>query len=565
MKVRNTKYEIRGLFLPLKGVRGMFFDVSFTILLAFMLPLCGLGNSAFAQSTAKAGIAVDSTSIIIGSALRYQIQVESDKGVLVVFPEGQTFTPMEVIESFKIDTTDLQARQTLTKQYALTQFDSGHYTIPPQKIVIGDRTITTDSLEIEVRDVVVDTTKQKLYDIKPLIGVEVPNDSWKKYIWWVLGVLALIGLVLFLIFRKRKPKKIPEHQLPAYERALLALGRIDDEHLLDKEAFKEYYSQLSDTARQYLDEEVYDHAMESTTEELIEKLEEQKKTGSLDLDKTVITELKRVLQTADLAKFAKSNPDVGTARADRDTIETFIKETKIAIPQPTEEELLQDEAYREELAAKQKRKKIIIAISAIVVIIFFTLIGFIAVYGYDFVRDNILGHPTKELVEGEWITSAYGTPPVTISTPKVLKRMDMKLPEELAGQASVNVFGYGSIMDMFSITVNTTKFPGEVEIDLEKGVEGNIKIIEQQGVRNLLTKNEEFKTPNGIEGLKVFGTGEFPILKTDQYAKGHYVQILFGEKGGVQQVTVTWRDGDRYAEDMVKRIIDSVELTKEEK
>ena len=527
----------------------------------------GLGSTeiGFAQSEPRAAIAVDSTSIIIGSVLRYQIQVESEKGTLVVFPEGQTFTPMEVIESFKIDTTDLQARQTLTKQYALTQFDSGHYTIPSQKIIIGDHSITTDSLEILVRDVVVDTTKQKLYDIKPLIGVEVPNTSWKKYTWWVLGALALIGLVLFLIFRKRKAKKIPEHQLPAYERALLALERIDDEHLLDKEAFKEYYSQLSDTARQYLDEEVYDHAMESTTEELIEKLEEQKKIGSLNLDKTVISELKKVLQTADLAKFAKANPDIGTAKADRNTIETFIKETKIAIPQPTEEELLQDAAYREELAAKQKKKKIIIAISSIVGILLITIIGFIGFYGYDFVKDNVLGHPTKELVEGEWITSSYGSPAVTISTPKVLARVDEKIPEELAGQVSMSTFSYGSVMSMFSIKVNTGTVRGQTEFNLEQVMEGNMKLVEQQGIRNMMTKNEEFKTPGGVEGLKTFGSADFPVLgKSDETTKGNYVAFLFNEGEGLQQITLTWKENDRYAKEMIDRIIDSIELTKKE-
>ncbi len=560
MKVRNTTY--------IKQNHNIYLQRAFALFVwALVFPLCGqMSSQIFAQ---KAAVAIDSTSIVIGSILRYQIQVESDKGALVVFPEGQTFNPMEMIESFKIDTTDLQTRQTLTKQYALTQFDSGHYTIPQQKIIIGDRTLVTDSLQIEVRDVVVDTTKQKLYDIKPLIGVDVPDDSWnkiiKKYSWWILGALVLIGLVLMLIFRKRKPKKIPEHQLPAYDRALLALGRIDDEHLLDKEAFKEYYSQLSDTARQYLNEEVYDHALESTTEELIEKLEEQKKAGSLNLEKSVIIELKKVLQTADLAKFAKSNPDVGTAKADRNTIEAFIKETKIAIPQPTEEELLLDAAYREELAAKNKRKKIIIAVIAIVGIILMTVVGVIAVYGYDFVRDNVLGHPTKELVEGEWVTSTYGAPPVTISTPKVLERVSEKIPEELSGQVSMTTFAYGSILDMFSVKVNTGVVRGVTEFDLEQVMEGNMKLVEQEGITNMMTKNEEFKTPGGVEGLKVFGSADFPVFgKPDKKIKGNYVALLFNEGEGLQQITLTWKEDDHYAKEMIDRIINSIELTKKE-
>ena len=52
------------------------------------------------------------------------------------------------------------------------QFDSGAYTIPRQKVLVGDQTLYSDSVKITVRSVLVDTTKQKLYDIKPLIVVE---------------------------------------------------------------------------------------------------------------------------------------------------------------------------------------------------------------------------------------------------------------------------------------------------------------------------------------------------------------------------------------------------------
>ena len=34
----------------------------------------------------------------------------------------------------------------LIKKYGLTQFDSGRYTIPKQKVLIGDKEFYTDSL-----------------------------------------------------------------------------------------------------------------------------------------------------------------------------------------------------------------------------------------------------------------------------------------------------------------------------------------------------------------------------------------------------------------------------------
>lgn len=105
-----------------------------TMLLSLCFVLCSVFS--FAQVTSS----IDSTKIKIGEQITYKIQVEADTTALVVFPEGQTFSPLEMIESYKVDTTKLDAKYSLIKKYGLTQFDSGHYTIPRQKIVIGDKT-----------------------------------------------------------------------------------------------------------------------------------------------------------------------------------------------------------------------------------------------------------------------------------------------------------------------------------------------------------------------------------------------------------------------------------------
>ena len=42
---------------------------------------------------------IDTTSIRIGEEIQYTITVEADSTDLVLFPEGQTFLPLEVIES----------------------------------------------------------------------------------------------------------------------------------------------------------------------------------------------------------------------------------------------------------------------------------------------------------------------------------------------------------------------------------------------------------------------------------------------------------------------------------
>ena len=120
---------------------------------------------------------IDTTAIKIGEQIMYTISVKADTIDLVNFPEDQTFSPLEMVEALAIDTVTENNQMVLKRKYALTQFDSGAYTIPPQRIAINDQAFLTDSFNIKVADVVVDTTKQKMYDIKPLIKVEKAAEN----------------------------------------------------------------------------------------------------------------------------------------------------------------------------------------------------------------------------------------------------------------------------------------------------------------------------------------------------------------------------------------------------
>ena len=47
---------------------------------------------------------VDSTAIKIGEELIYNIELEVDSSSVVVFPKGQSFGALELIEDYKTDT-----------------------------------------------------------------------------------------------------------------------------------------------------------------------------------------------------------------------------------------------------------------------------------------------------------------------------------------------------------------------------------------------------------------------------------------------------------------------------
>jgi hypothetical protein len=520
--------------------------------------------NSFSQVTST----IDSTSIKIGEQITYFINVETDSTNLVVFPEGQTFSPLEMIESYAIDTIKNKDKYNLIKKYGLTQFDSGAYTIPQQKITIGNKTFLTDSLKVEVNNVVLDTIKQGLYDIKPIMEVKKSSSDWWKYVLLALLIIGLIAFALYWFIWRKKPLSEEEKiaLLPPYDRAKLALKKLDESHYLEHENLKDYYSDLTFIIRKYLDEKVYDRALESTTDELIYRLNLLKDGNQVDISKEDIRNLESILKRADLVKFAKSAPDIELAKLDRNTIDIELDHVKEALPEPSEEEKLLDEKYRQELERKKKRKKIILTVVIAVFLVIATIVGFSIKYGFGYVKDTIIGHDSMELLEGEWVTSDYGVPPITITTPKVLKRTNANLPEEVKQQVDVTMFAYGSLIESFNIVTATTAYKnlGENKIDLEKSVEGSFKMWETQGIQNIIVKSEKFVTPNGAEGLKTHGTADFPILTSDKLGKGSYVILSFTVENVLNQVILKWRENDVYAEQMIERIINSVELKKAE-
>jgi len=548
------------------GVKSLALKVkSLVWLICQTIPLCFLlfSFSGFAQKNSKVLAEIDTTTIKIGEQIQYKITVETDSLNLVYFPEDQTFSPVEMVEALKIDTTKNKDRVTLQRIYALTQFDSGAYTIPPQRIAINEEPFFTDSFKIRVGDVAVDTTKQKLYDIKPLIEVEKSNAKFWKIALLILLGLCLIGGLVYWFFLRKKPLTEEEKValLPPYDRALLQLKELENSRYLIQDEYKKYYSELTAIVRSYLEEDANVSALESTTDQLIEKLELLKDAGELTIEDDTIDQFKKVLQTADLVKFAKSKPPTSVAEQDRLLVENIVVKTKEALPEPTEEELLQNEAYLEELAKKKQRKRIYIAAAVFGGLV---LIGggtSFAYFGFKTVKDTVFGYPTKDLLEGEWVASSYGFPPIEMETPKVLLRNTESLPKE-AQEAlkEVHLFTYGSMLGQFSINASAAIFKEQVEANFESALSNALAGFEANGLKNIIPKQEEFVTKSGVKGLKTYGSGQYqdPISKDKKKLK--YTILLFGGKGFMQQVYMTWEEGDEYAEKIVERILASVDV-----
>lgn len=527
-------------------------------------------TTLFAQPK-KVTTSIDTVKNKIGAEFKLSLKTNVDTLSKVKFPESKFFGALEVLESYKVDTVKKGDRYELIKKYGLTQFDSGKYTIPRIPIIINGKTVYSDSLAIEISDVKVDTLKQKMFDIKDIATVKSPIGNWWIYVLVVIGLIGL-GFLIFYLLKNRKPKAKVEvivYKTPI-EKATTLLQQLESKELWQKGAVKDYYSELTDIVRNYIEEEIKIPAMESTTSELIEGLRKAAKQKKLKLSNDTVENLEKVLQQADLVKFAKVTPMDYEIEEDKKRISNTIVTIHKSIPEvvETEDELAlwneqQKEKARLEKLKREKRKKIAIIVGSAAFLILGTLGFFIATKGFDYVKDNLIGHPTKELLEGEWVYSQYGNPGVKIETPKVLMRQDASkiLPKDaMALIKEMQIFTYGSMIDDFYVGVSTSTFKEETKIDLEQAAEGSIKIFETQGASNILVKTEEFDTQKGITGRKAYGTLSMVDKVSGKSTKMYYEILIFAQSNGIQQITILQREDDQYAKKIGERMLNSVEL-----
>jgi hypothetical protein len=267
---------------------------------------------------------IDTTNIRIGEQFQLKISVAEIQNVII--PKIQ-LKGLEVIDSTRIDTI----KNSLIRRYILTGFDSGAFYIPQQQIFVKNQAFLTDSLLVNVATIAIDTTKVKKFPIKTIKKEPYTFDDFKIYIYLILAILAIIGFwIYWFVVRKRKETEdAPTYRtLPPYEEAILRLTELDEKLLWQNNKVKEYYSELTEIVRGYIERELKVPALEKTTDEVLEMIKDFKSADTIETSKETIDRLKDLLREADLVKFAKSKPLALEIEDDRRDAEFIIGNLK---------------------------------------------------------------------------------------------------------------------------------------------------------------------------------------------------------------------------------------------
>jgi len=533
-----------------------------------VLIICFVALQSIITNSQTVTASIESDSILIAKELNYTIEVKSEKEENIIFPDSTSFIPFELISETQVDTIIEKEEFSFSKKYGIISFDEGDFIIPKIKIKIGDKLYLTDSKKVTVNLVEVDTTKQGLYDIKPSFdkfsSLEILKLRLQHNYPIIIFTIVLIFAVLYFrdkIFRFFNPLLNIKPALSPIELIQKRISDLEKINIDSNVDIKLFYSQLTYALRSFFEKEIYDKALESTTTELISKLNNLREIKSFLITKNSITTIEDIFKRADLVKFAKFFPEKSVIHNDLKIMKEQVKILSNLLPEPSEEEKLRNLKYQKEAEKKLRNERIkIVSISITSLsIIIFILSGLIN--GFQYTLDKIIFNENLRLLSKTWVKSEYGSPGLFVETPDALVRVkeDNQFLFEEFPLESQFYFSNSSR----SIEFYVSNYASESKIDpqnFQSILESKLDNLESMGLQNMFVKYDKFETPNKANGIIISGSADFNKNKRT----GAYNIIGFLTETGFKSVVLLVHEG-RYLDQIEDRIINSIEALKKKK
>ena len=257
---------------------------------------------------------VASTDVQVGKPFTLDLSLKVPYGWFVEWNEFAQDTLSEQIDILKRGnverTADADSNIIVKQQLTLMTFDTGQIVLPSVGLKYAKSfddpmrfEALTDPIKLYATTIAVDTTLA----YKPIVEPFAAPITMKEVFPWLLAVLLaiLLGLGIWF-FVKRRKARVDENGyiirgpvIPPYDKAVDDLKRLREEKIWQSGKVKEYFSSLTDIAREYIEGQFGVNAVEMTTDDILEEIR------PLRFPKETYDKLKGTMGVADLVKFAK--------------------------------------------------------------------------------------------------------------------------------------------------------------------------------------------------------------------------------------------------------------------
>lgn len=333
----------------------------------FTLAVALTAYSSPAQSVSVSA-RIDSTRVTMGDRVVLHVEVAKNghKGAMVNLPKIEQDKVTEFgrgieVREVNTDSADLgNGRTQVNYNIVLQAFepDSLPFVFPPFKYVVDRDTFESNTVMLRVEEVAMPKEMRDSADVNPFInpmeGVSGIPGRWYDIVpdWWYWVVIGLaliaLGVVVYLLYKKNGPGLLPRKRviLP-YPLAVSRLNELKRRKLAESGNDKEYYTELTDILRQYLEGRFGVQAREMTSTQIIEAMQADPRIAA-EVDALV-----PMFETSDFVKFAKMKAPVDENTRSFGLVRSFVERTK-----PVEEDSDQAKGRgARRRKAKQSNKK----------------------------------------------------------------------------------------------------------------------------------------------------------------------------------------------------------------
>jgi len=274
---------------------------------------------------------VDRSTITVGDPILYTLSISWDEGIEVTPPSlGVNLGGFEIQDYKAGEPRKEGGRQVLESSYRITIYDTGEFVIPGVEIAYKtaggeEKTIGSEPIEILVESVSPDMDGG-IADIKGQAEIKIDPLPYLLAATLVL-FLAVSAILIIMMIRRRRMRRLlsaePSFRPPAHELAMKRLNELRGRDLIGQGMIKQYYTELSEIIREYLENRYTLFALEQTTDEIVREAE------ALDLSRELHGRLGELLRACDLVKFAKHRPPQDAHDVFFEDVRGFVDATKL--------------------------------------------------------------------------------------------------------------------------------------------------------------------------------------------------------------------------------------------
>jgi hypothetical protein len=265
-------------------------------------------------------------NVTIGDPVRYSLEVSAPADFETEMPDLSKAFKDLTVKNFHRSQRSFWGTTTIREEYIVAGYVPGNFTVLKQPIKYKNngasdwQQVLSDEQAFVITSALQGNSTAVLRDIK--------GSVWYVPWYWIVVLVMVIAIVAGFVFLKWRKRMVSRDSVvakrPEHEIALEQLDGLQRKDLIGQGKWKEYYSELSDIVRHYLENRFEFDAPEMTTEEFLIYVRDTS---------VLIAEYKSLLRdfltASDLVKFAKYVPEASEGNQAFETAKQFVEQTKI--------------------------------------------------------------------------------------------------------------------------------------------------------------------------------------------------------------------------------------------